>query len=67
MMLVVVTMLEGLKLAVGSWPLGVPLPPTCHSGASQQQAFSELLSAGQGASRRRMRKALSLCDAKALS
>lgn len=56
-------MLEGLKLAfavLASWPLGVPLLlPPCHSGASQQEALSELLSAGQGASRRCMRRALS--------
>lgn len=60
---VAATVREGLKLAVallGSWPLGVPLPlSACHSGASQQQALSQALSAGQGAGRRRMRGALS--------
>lgn len=48
------------RALLGSWPLGVPLPlSACHSGASQQQALSQALSAGQGAGRRRMRGALS--------
>lgn len=70
---VAVTVLEGLKLAVavlGSLAPWGPLPlSACHSGASQQQALSELLSAGQGASRRRMRRALSAlwCEGPSLS
>lgn len=44
-------------------PGGAP-PPACHS-ASQQRALSEPLSAGQGASRPRMRRPLSLCGSKA--
>lgn len=70
---VAVTVPEGLRPAVallGSWPLGVPLPlSACHSGASQQQALSQSLSAGQGASRRRMRGALSAlwCEGPSLS
>lgn len=66
---VAMTVLEGLKLAVallGSWPLGVPLPlSACHSGASQQQALSQSLSAGQGPAGGACAGPYLLCGAKA--